>query len=88
MYIWNIVNQLRVHGSASDSLQPHGCESQLHQTTARLLCPRDSLGKNTEVGCHGLPQGIFLTQGWNLGLQHCRQTLTVWVTKEINYASI
>ena len=26
----------------------------------RLLCPRDSLGKNTGVRCHALLQGIFL----------------------------
>ena len=32
---------------------------------ARLLCPWDSPGKNTEVGRHALLQGIFLTQGWN-----------------------
>ena len=29
---------------------------------------RDSPGKNTGVGCHALLQGIFLTQGLNLGL--------------------
>ena len=29
----------------------------------RLLCPRDSPGKGTAVGCHALLQGIFLTQG-------------------------
>ena len=29
----------------------------------RLLCPWDIPGKNTGVGCHGLLQGIFLTQG-------------------------
>ena len=28
------------------------------------------------VGCHSLPQGIFLTQGSNPGLLHCRQTLS------------
>ena len=28
----------------------------------RLLCSRDSPGKNTAVGCHFLLQGIFLTQ--------------------------
>ena len=28
----------------------------------RLLCPWDSPGKNTTVGCHFLLQGIFLTQ--------------------------
>ena len=32
-------------------------------------------GKNTGVGCHFLFQGIFLTQGLNLGLLHCRQNL-------------
>ena len=40
-----------------------------------LLCPWDSPGKNTGVGCHFLLQGIFLTQGLNPGLLHCRQTL-------------
>ena len=35
---------------------------------ARLLCPWDFLGKHTGVGCHFLLQGIFLTQGLNLGL--------------------
>ena len=40
---------------------------------ARLLCPWDSPGKNTGVSSHFLLQGIFLTQGSNLGLLHCRQ---------------
>ena len=31
------------------------------------------LGKSTGVGCHFLLQGIFPTQGLNLGLLHCRQ---------------
>ena len=35
---------------------------------ARLLYPWDSPGKNTGVGCHFLLQGIFPTQGLNLGL--------------------
>ena len=35
------------------------------------LCPWDSPGKNTGVGCHFLLQGLFLTQGWNPGLLHC-----------------
>ena len=42
---------------------------------ARLLCPWDSPGKNTGVGCHALLQGIFPTQGLNPGLPHCRQIL-------------
>ena len=52
----------------SDSLRPYGLYP------ARLLCPRDSPGKNTGVGCHSLLQGISL-QGLNLGLLHCRQIL-------------
>ena len=32
---------------------------------ARLLCPWDSPGNVTGVGCHFLLQGIFLTQGSN-----------------------
>ena len=36
----------------SDSFWPHG------RQPARLLCPWDSLGKNSGVGCHSLLQGI------------------------------
>ena len=42
---------------------------------ARLICPWNSLGKNTGVGCHSLPQGIFLSRESNPGLLHCRQIL-------------
>ena len=41
----------------------------------RLLHPWDFPGKNSGVGCYSLLQGIFLTQGSNLGLPHCQQTL-------------
>ena len=34
-----------------------------------------SPGKNTGVGCYALLQGVFSTQGSNLGLPHCRQIL-------------
>ena len=50
-------------------LRPHGLQA------SRLLCPWKSPGKNTEVGCHCLIQGMFPTQGLNSGLLHCRQTL-------------
>ena len=40
-----------------------------------LLSSCDFPGKNTGVGCHPLLQGILPTQGWNPGLQHCRQIL-------------
>ena len=57
------------HLLMSFSLQPHG----LYPT--RLLCPWDFPGKNTGVGSHFLLQGIFPTEGLNLGLQPCRQIL-------------
>ena len=56
----------------SDSLWPFGLQS------TRPLCPWDSPGKNTGVGCHALLQRIFPTQGLNwclLCLLHCRQIL-------------
>ena len=34
-------------------------------------CLWNSSGKNTGVGSHSLLQGIYLTQGSNLGLPHC-----------------
>ena len=49
------------------TLRPH--ELQL----TKLLCPWNSPGKNNGVSTHSLLQGILLTQGWNLGLLHCRQ---------------
>ena len=53
----------------SDSLWPYGLYP------ARLLCPWNSPGKNTGVGCHALLQGIFPNQGLNLCLLHCKQSL-------------
>ena len=39
---------------------------QIHVLSpSRLLCPSDSAGKNTGVGCHALLQGIFPTEGSN-----------------------
>ena len=57
------------HSVMISSFQPHGLQP------ARLLCPWDSPGKSTRVGCHFLLQGIFQTQGLNLGLLHCGQIL-------------
>ena len=48
----------------SDSLQHHG-----------LHCPWTSPGQNTGGDSLFLLQGIFPTQGLNLGLPHCRQIL-------------
>ena len=46
----------------SDSLWP------LELQPAKLLCPWDSLGKNTGVSCHALLQEVFLTQELNFSL--------------------
>ena len=51
--------------------EPMGCSPP----GPRLLCPWDSPDKNTEVSCHSLLQGVFLTQRQNPGLLHCRQIL-------------
>ena len=53
----------------SDSVQPH------RRKPTRFPHPWDSPGKNTGVGSHSLLQGVFLTQGSNTGLPHCRLTL-------------
>ena len=50
-------------------LRPHGL------SPTRLLCLRDSPGKDTGVDCHSLLQGVFPIQGSNLGLLHYRQIL-------------
>ena len=57
------------HSVISDPLLTHGL------LPTSFLCPWNSLGKNTGVGSRSLLQGIFLTQGLNLGLLHCRQIL-------------
>ena len=46
-----------------------------NQGSLSLLHLWDFPGKNTGVGCHFLLQGVFPTQGWNLGLLYCRQIL-------------
>ena len=41
------------------------CPVTIWTVASRVLCPWDSPGKNTGVGCHFLLQGIFLTKGLN-----------------------
>ena len=62
------------------------CESEVAQSCPTLcdpmdcspmncslsLCPWDFPGTSTGVDCHFLLQGIFLTQGSNPDLPHCR----------------
>ena len=58
----------------SDSCDPMHCSlpgSSVHM---------DSPNKNTRVGCRVLLQGIFLTQGSNPSLLHCR-----WILFQLSY---
>ena len=43
--------------------------------------PGDSPGKNTGVLCYALLQGVFPSQGLNLGLLRCRWFI-IWATRE------
>ena len=56
-------------------LATQSCPTLYDPMDCRPLCPWNSPGKKTGVGCHFLLQGTFPTQGSNLGLPHCRQTL-------------
>ena len=51
-----------------DSLWPQGL-----QGTCQVPLPPGFPGKTIGVGCHPLLQRIFLTQGSNPGLLHCKQ---------------
>ena len=58
-----------------------------------MVCPWNSPGKNTGVGSLSLLQRIFLTQGLNPGLLHCRHFLyhlsyqgsPYWVGTHLNF---
>ena len=57
------------HSVGSDSLRPLG-----------LYSPWNSPGQNTGVGSCSLLQEIFPTQGWKLGLPHCR-----WILYQLSH---
>ena len=59
------------HSATSDSLWPYG-----------LYSPWNSPGQSTGVGSLFLLQGIFPTQGSNLGLLHSGRLVTSWATRE------
>ena len=56
-------------------LRPHGLYP------ARLLCPWNSPGKNTGVGCHSLLQGIVVNGSptiWEVGGNWCVRSIVGW----------
>ena len=60
---------------------PTLCNS-MDYSPPRLLCPQDSLGKNTGVRSHSLLQGIFQPRDWTQASSIARRFSTVWLTKE------
>ena len=91
------INQLKIPTSQIPLQLPHCCCCGLVTLSRvrllaipwtvahRLLCPWDSPGKHTGVGCHFLLQGIFPTQGSNPGLLcllYCRWIIYYWATWE------
>ena len=58
--------------------EPMDCSlpgSSVHGIFQARVLEWDAIAFSTEVGYHSLMQGIFLTQGSNLGVLHCRQIL-------------
>ena len=64
------------------TVQPYG----LHP--ARLLCPWDSPGKNTGVGCHALLHGIFPTRESNPGLSRLPELAARFLTTSANWEAL
>ena len=81
LFIWQNtcthVHTLSVDLHRAGGLVAKFCSTLVSQWTVacQALCPWDFPGKKTGVICHFLLQGIFPTQGLNLGLLHCRQIL-------------
>ena len=69
-----ILQKCPERGKTSDWI-PAMADSIDQPSVVKLLHSWDSPGKNPGEGCHFLLQGIFLTQGSNPGLPHCRQTV-------------
>ena len=75
--IWSSISTLGYLSKENENtnLKIYSPSCLLQHYLKLLLCPWDSPGKNTGMGCHALLQGIFRTQGSNLGLLHCGQIL-------------
>ena len=59
--------------SVSCSVVSNSFTTPMDLWPTRLPCPGHSLGKNIGVGSHSLLQGIFSTQGLNLGLLYWQE---------------
>ena len=79
IYIYlGLIPRSRNAGSNDKTLVAQSCPTlsdPMDCKPTRFLCPWDSPGQNTGVGCHSLPQRIFRTQGSNPALSYRRQIL-------------
>ena len=71
---WSLVKWS--HSVVSDSLWPRGLQS------ARLLCPWDFPGKNTEVGFQSLPSGSFQSRDQTWVSHIAGRFFSSWATRE------
>ena len=67
---YTYIYYMYVHACSVTKSCPTLCVPMDWLWPTRVLCPWNSLGKNTGVGCHSFHQGIFLTQGSNWNLLH------------------
>ena len=61
--------------NSSESEATQSCLTLSNPMHGNPALPSMEFSSKTGVGCHFLLQGLFLTQGLNAGLPHCRQTL-------------
>ena len=66
---WFLCQQVERHEESKLDPDVRNTSSRAKDTCHQLT------GKNTAVGSHSLLQGIFQTQGSNMGLLHCKQIL-------------
>ena len=78
----NYASASSVHSVVSNSLRPHGLQP------TRLLCPRNSPGKNTGVDSHSLLQRILLTQDQTWVSCTGGKFFTDWATREAHPSGI
>ena len=80
---WSLLHCRRILYQLSYQGRPKICESESHSVVSNSLQPHElyiyspwnSPGQNMGMGSLSLLQWIFLTQGLNRGLLHCRRVL-------------
>ena len=80
-----ILCHLYLSGRLRKCLVAQPCPTLCNPRTVACQAPLswDSPGKNTGVGCHFLLQGIFPTQGWNMGFLQA-DSFTISSTRDVS----